>query len=452
MEDKGSDCKTVHAGCFKTTGLIKKGGRAMSRLASPISNWRAAINRHKKWVIIGVIFFVVFGLAAASKFKAIPADKVQVVVTDVTSSAVEKGTVISEDSAIFSEVQGKVKAVYVKEGQAVQKGQLLAEIDIGDIDSRIAQLEGQLRATKGSEQAAGYQNGQNQIKQQQLAVEQAEIALNLSQTAFDRMQKLFNEGAVTLVELEQAKADLNTKKKSLEQANYNLKSIEGQSQGSKILYQGQRESILAQIQQLQAEKTKARIVAGSENVILIKDVEAGDYITPGRMLFSLGSKADLKVETYVGSSDTAYLKTGDEVTVTFKSPGQDIDVPGAINKIAPVAENIVSALGVSEPKIKISVSLESFPDELNVVPGAVVDVTFITKHHRNVLAIPKESLFSDNGKDYVWAVNNGIAVLKQVQKGPAGDDLTVIKGGLTKGEQVLLNPHQEDLKPGIRIK
>lgn len=424
----------------------------MNQLAGSTGNLRTGIGRHKKWIIIGTIFLVVLGIAAASKFKAVQADKVQAVVTDVISTVVEKGTVLGDETGVYSEVQGKVKAVYVDEGQTVQKSRVLAEIDLGDIDSRIAQLEGQLRATEGSEQTAGYQNGPNQIKQQQLAVEQATVALSLSQTAYDRMQKLFGEGAVTQADLEQAEADLANKKKVLEQAHFALKSIQGQSQGSKIQYQGQRESIMAQIRQLQTEKMKARITAQSESVILAKKIKAGDYITPGTILFTLGGKANTEIEAFVGSRDTAYLKTGDEVTVTFKLPGQDVNVSGKINKIAPKAENIVSALGVSEPKIKVIVGLQSLPAGLNAIPGASVDVTVTTQRLRNVLAIPKEAVFSDNGKDYVWTVNNGTALLKQIEKGPDGDNLTVVKAGLAKGDLVLLNPHQQDLQPGIRIK
>jgi HlyD family secretion protein len=424
----------------------------MNKLAGLIGDWRARIARRKKWIIIGAIFLVIFSIAVASKFKTIEADKVQVVVTDVTSTAVEKGTVISDETGVFSEVQGKVKAIYVDEGQTVQKGQVLAEIDLEDINTRIAQLEGQLRAAEGSEQTAGYQNGPNQIKQQQLAVEQAKAALNLSQTAYDRTQKLFSEGAVTLADLEQAEADVENKKKALEQANFSLKSSQGQSQGSKIQYQGQRESIQAQLQQLRNEQTKAKIAAEREDVIFTKKIKEGDYITPGTMLFALGNKTNLKIETYVGSSDTAYLKPGDEAVVTFKLPGEDAEVTGKITKIAPAAENIVSALGLSEPKIKITVELQKPPAGVRVVPGAGVDVTITTQRLRNVLAIPKEAVFSDSGKDFVWIVNNGTASLKQIQKGPDGDDLTVVKAGLTKGDLVLLNPHQQDLKPGIRIK
>ena len=423
----------------------------MNQLGST-NNLRSAIGRRKKWIIICVIFLAVLGMAAASKFKAVQADKVQAVVTDVTSTVVEKGTVQSDETGVCSEVQGKVKAVYVDEGQSVQKGRVLAEIDLGDVDSRIAQLEGQLRATEGSEQTAGYQNGPNQIKQQQLAVEQATVALNLSQTAYDRMQKLFGEGAVTQADLEQAEADVATKKKILEQANFALRSIQGQSQGNKIQYQGQRESILAQLQQLQTEKMKARITAQSESMILAKKIKAGDYVTPGTILFTLGGKANTEIEAFVGSADTAYLKTGDEVTVTFKLPGQDVNVSGKINKIAPRAENIVSALGVSESKIKVTVGLQSLPAGLNAIPGASVDVIFTTQNLRKVLAIPKEAVFSDNGRDYVWTVNDGTALLKQIDKGPDGDDLTVVKAGLAKGDMVLLNPHQQDLQPGIRIK
>ncbi|MDT3701184.1 MAG: HlyD family efflux transporter periplasmic adaptor subunit [Thermincola sp.] len=424
----------------------------MNQLAGPSGSWWARIKQHKKWLIIGVIVSLILGMAASTKFKAIEAEKVRVEVSDVTSTVVEKGTVIRDQASVFSEAQGKVKNVFVDEGQTVQKGQVLAEIDIGDIDSQIAQIEGQLRAVEGSKQAAGSQTGQNQIKNQQLAVEQAEIALSLAQTAYQRMQKLFSEGAVTQADLDQAKADLETREKTLEQANFSLRSIQGQNQGSQVQFQGQRESLLAQQSQLQTEKAKARIIAEDGNIILTKKIKAGDYVTPGTMLFTMGRQGNLKIESYVSSSDTAYLKIGDEVSVSFKLPGQDANSTGKISKIAPIAEPVVSALGISEPKIKITVDLNTLPTGFKVVPGADVDVTFITQRHPDVLAIPKEALFSDNGKVYVWTVTEGTASLKQIEKGAEGDDLTVILEGLNKGDLILLNPHQQDLQPGMRIK
>lgn len=425
----------------------------MNLFEEKTGGWKNGIRRHKKWVIIGAVITLVLIWGVSSKFKAVQAVKVSAAVTDVTSTVVEKGTIVSNDTGeIYSEVQGKVKAVYADEGQAVKEGQVLAEIDVGDIQSQIAQLEGQLKAIQGSEQAASYQNGQNQVRQQQLAVEQATVAFNLAQTTYDRMQQLFDQGAVTLSDLEQAKADLQTKKKSLEQAQFSLKSTQGLSQGSKIQYQGQRESILAQLEQLRTQQAKARIVADDTAVVFARKIKTGDYVTPGTMLFALGSKANMKIETYVASKDTAYLKIGDEVSLTFKLPGQDEVTTGQISSIAPAAENVVSALGISEPKIKVTVELPKSPAGIKVIPGAAVDVTLTTRYIHDALAIPKEALFSDNGKDYVWVVDNGTAALTQVQKGPEGDDLTVIKSGLTKGDVVLLNPHQQELQPGVRIK
>lgn len=425
----------------------------MNGFEEKTGGWKNGIRRHKKWFIIGAVVAIVLILGVAAKFKAVQAAKVSAVVTDVTSTTVEKGTIVSDNRAeIYSEVQGKVKAVHSDEGQTIKKGQVLAEIDGSNIESQIAQLDGQLRATEGTEQATSYQNGQNQIRQQQLAVEQAAVALNLAQTTYDRMRTLFEQGAVTLSDLEQTKADLDTKKKSLEQAQSSLKSTQGQSQGNKIQFQGQKESILAQLAQLRTQLSKTRIVADEDGIVFARKIKIGDYVTPGTMLFELGSKAAMKIETYVASKDTAYLKPGDEVSVTFKLPGQDDAATGRIAKIAPTAENVVSALGLSEPKIKVTVELPTLPAEVKVIPGAAVDVTLTTRSLRNVLAIPKEAVFSDNGKDFVWVVANGTAALTQVQKGPEGDDLTVIKSGLVKGDVVLLNPHQQDLQPGVRIK
>ncbi|MHB8984105.1 MAG: HlyD family secretion protein [Carboxydocellales bacterium] len=270
-----------------------------------------------------------------NSLKALAVETQVVTKGKVTASVVEKGKVVSEVKVdIFSELAGKLKEIKVDEGDRVTKGQLIAVIDTTDLEARIAQLEGEYKAVQGMERVSPADN--NQIKQQQLAVDQARISFEQAELDLDRTRQLFAAEAVTAQELEQAKAGLESARKTLAQAEVALAMAKQQNQGNKLQYQGQRESVQAQLKQLREQKTKASIVAQVEGVVFTKLVETGDFVNPGNKLFSLGPIGKMKIETYLNSKDMAYVGEGNEVGVVFKLPGKEIKLAGKISKIAPV--------------------------------------------------------------------------------------------------------------------
>lgn len=408
----------------------------------------------KKWgkrALIGIGIIILLVVVVLSKLKPLEVETQKVSKGKVTASVVEKGKVVSEASAnIISEVQGKVKEIYVDEGDTVTKGKLLALIDTTDLTARIAQLEGELKSIQGMARLSPADN--NQVKQQELAVEQARITFGQTKADMDRTQQLFLAGAATAQELEQAKAALETSQKALDQTQSALALAKKQNQGSKLQYQGQMESVQAQLKQLKEQKAKAVIAADRDGVIFTKQVAAGDFVNPGSKLFSLGTMGKMKIETYINSKDIANVRNGSEVGVLFKVPGKEIKIAGLITKIAPATEEKTSSLGIVEDKVKVTVELTKDPGKLKLIPGMTVDVDVITQEADRVISVLKDAVFSDQGKDYVWVVRKGSAALVQVNKGIEGDELVEVKSGLSEGEQVLLNPHLTGLKEGVNVK
>lgn len=407
----------------------------------------------KKWGLIGIGAALVIGIAAQALFKGVEVDLAVVRKGNVVATVTEKGRVVSKDTGdIYSEVQGKVKTLHVDAGDTVKKGALLAELDVSAIDEQIARLEGELKAVRGSEESAELQGAGSQVKQQQLAVDQARVALNQANSAYSRLQKLYAEGAVTLAELEQARTDQAAARKTLEQAQAALAAAKKQSQGSALSFQGQKESLTAQLSYLRSQKVKAGITADRDGTVFVKKIRAGDAVAPGDLLFTVGSLGRVNIEAYVNAKDMANVKKGDDAAVVFKEPGEDIKASGVITKVSPVTEEQTSALGIIEDKIKVTIDLKQLPAGINLTPGRSVDVTLITRQAKGVPAVLKDAVFTDKNADYVWVVRNGAASLVRVETGIEGDDLTEIKKGVAAGEDVILNPHQTGLKEGIKVK
>ena len=408
----------------------------------------------KKWKkrgLIGAGIAVVIVIAALSMSKAIDVEEVKVIRGDVAAAVVEKGKVTSEESAdIYSEIQGKVNTVYVEEGNTVARGDRLAEIDAGDLEAQIARLAGELKSIEGMEKAA--LGDASQVRQQESALQQTELALELAETAYQRAQQLYAEGAVTRAELERSQNEMESASEAVEQARAALNAARKLSEGNRLQYQGQKESLQAQLNRLREQKEQAVVTAPADGTVFAAGIEQGDFVSPGTLMFTVGKAGKIKIETYVSTKDIRNIKSGNNVRVLFKMPGKDTEVAGKITRVNPAAEERVSSLGITEDKIKVIAELGEKPGELRITPGMSVDVTFTTQEERDVLAVPREAVFTDNGKDYVWLIKDGKAVLGEITTGTEGDDLIEVKKGLQEGQQVIMNPHQEGLAEGVKVK
>lgn len=430
--------------------------------------------RLRRWGIGGV---VALGIAVYLLNSALPLEVQAVRKGKVTSTVLEKGELVSLGSAnIYSEVQGKVKTLTYDVGDQVQAGQVLAVLDSSEVDQQIMQKEGEIKALAGQEAAARSQSGANRLAQQQAMVDQARTALNLAEADYARMQQLYKAGAVNYVELEQALADKTSKRQALAQVQAALAALRKQGGGDSLNFAGQRESLQAQLNNLVRQKAKASIAADVPGVIFARKIKAGDYVSPGMLLYTIGSTDKLTVEVYVNSKDMANIHKGDRVTVTVKQPGQDLELPGLISKIAPSTEERVSALGVTEDQVKVTVELKTNsparadgPDGAQgaaqgtaqgtaaqkpprFFPGMSVDVTLTTQKTADVLYVPKDAVFSEGEQDYLWVVKEGKAHLTKVTAGVEGDDTREIQAGVNEGELVIVNPNEPKLKEGLKVK
>lgn len=404
----------------------------------------------KKWLWLLLILIIAAGIGW-SKYKGLQAKAFTVTKNSVTTTVTEKGKVVSEGTEnIVADLQGTVKSVLVDEGDTVQKGTLLAIMDTSEVEAQIGRLEGELRAASGAELASPAW-GNSQINQQQVSLDRANELLKQAENTYRRNQELYSKGALTYVELEQSATDLATKRKDVAQLQQELSLARQQNKGSKLQYEGQKQSVSAQLNRLRQQKENGKISAGGEGMIFAKKVNSGDYVNSGSVLFVVGNLSDLKIETYISARDILNVKKGDTVTVVFKKSGKDIEAGGVITKISPVTQEVTSALGIIEDKVKITVNLTHKPAGINLIPGMAVDVRIVTEKADNVVALPTDAIFSDQGKDYVWVVRNGSAKMVQVETGIEGDELTEIKHGLAENDIVIVDPHQAELKEGVRV-
>ncbi|HHY73774.1 MAG TPA: efflux RND transporter periplasmic adaptor subunit [Bacillus bacterium] len=413
------------------------------------------MERHIKWIISGILALSIGSYFAYSSTKPLETELLEVRSQIVSQSFKEEGIVTaSNERPVYSVINGKISNLPVKEGQRVRKGDLLVKIEAEDLDYQLGQLKAQLKSIKGQEKQANKSSYRAQVKQQQLLIEEMKRQLTIGKEDYDKIKILYDQGAVSKKDFDDAKNKVEQLENTVMQEEQALQLIEEQAKpvpGTEQYYAGLQESINEQINHVEYLIANKTIVAPMDAIIKELSVKVGAMVTSQTSLMTLITNDKLEVDVYLLTEDVINVNEGMEVKLTQKRKNGDYTFAGTVKAIAPAAEEKVSALGLIEQKVKITVALGAKAPELR--PGYALDVQFTTLEQKSKLAVPKVVLFPDsNGGDAVWVVKNGKAVIQEVKTGMETDEVVVIEKGLKAGDKVIKNPQLEGIKEGKKVK
>ncbi|MDX9871395.1 MAG: efflux RND transporter periplasmic adaptor subunit [Clostridia bacterium] len=204
----------------------------------------------------------------------------------------------AEQADVSPDVTGRVSSLQVKVGQTVEKDQILFTIDSTDYEL--------------------------QARQAAAAVTQAGIASQDARTNYDRMQVLFDAGAVSQLEMDTAKEKID-------------------------LTQAQLSSAQAAHELAQRRITQCTVKAPFDGEISAKTIDAGALASPQAPVLTIINTQNVKVKINVTETDLAKIKAGSPATVKVQSIGAEVQ--GSFTTIAP-ASNSQTGLFPVEIQIK----------------------------------------------------------------------------------------------------
>lgn len=411
------------------------------------------MKKNVKLILWAVVIVIIIAYALYASFRPLAADLLEVQPQDLEKSFSEEGTVVSYvEQDIFSLTGGKVRELHISQGAAVSAGALLLVMDTEELELQQAQLEGQLIAARGQQQTALRSPSPAHVEQQQLAIEQAQSHLTTAKADFAGYQELYAAGAVSRKSLEEMELRLFEAENMLSQQQLALDLLIERitpPPGTKEQFSGQIASLQAQQALIAYRIRQSSVTAPFDGVIGNVFAEAGAVLPPGAPLLNLLQPDRLRVEVFLLSADTEQVQQGMPVSITYTGGIRDHLFAGKVYAIAPAAVETVSALGLVEQRVKVTVQPAEVTDILR--PGFAVDVEFVTHRESGKLAVPETATFKVDGADALWAVREGRAVIQQIAKGLEIDEKVVIEEGLKAGDQIILNPRLEGLAPGRRI-
>lgn len=464
-----------------------------------------------KWAAGILMTIAVVGYFIHALMQPLEVESVAVQPQTVSQTFKEEGIVTSATvRPVYSLINGNILGLAVKEGQQVKKGDLLAEIESKDLEyqlqqlqaqkksllgqekkneqdirQQLGQLKGQLESIQGQEKQAHKDPYAAQIKLQQLVAEDTQRRLDTSKEDYGRIKALYESGAVSKKEVDDALHAVAQLENSLMQQEQTLKLIQEEAnplpgtdqyysglknaiqtqihvltgeldQGAKgtaaakQYYQGLIESMDAQIRHLEYLIAGRKVTSPIQGIVKEVSAKEGGMVSAQSPLLTLTTQDDLEVKVYLLTEDVIYVKEGMKVKLIQKRKNGDYTFGGTVKEIAPAAEEKISALGLTEQKVKVTVTPDDQAPELR--SGYALDVQFTVLEESGKLAVPKAALFPFENGDALWVIREGKAVIRQVQKGMETDELAVIQEGLHAGDLVIKNPKLEGLEQGKRVK
>lgn len=379
-------------------------------------------------LLLGGLALALVGALAFVALRTGPLAPVKVQVTQVTQGRVAPeifgiGQVEARRSwMVGPTVAGRVLAVQVDVGQAVQPGQALAEMDPVDLDQRLAALDASLARAQSVQQAAGAQVADAQARR-------ALAAANLK-----RNQDLANQAFISAGALEARSQEVTSANAGVAAAQANLS---GSAQDMARLR--------AERAALAQQRGNLKLVAPAAAVVTAREAEAGTTVVAGQAVLRLMDPASLWVKLRVDQGRSAGLAPGLVARITLRSrPGETL--VGKVVRVEALAD------AVTEERLAM-VAFDALPAgaSLGASVGEMAEVSLQLPATAESLLLPNAAVVQHEGLTGVWRLQDGALAFATVTLGVQGLDGQVqVLEGLSTGDTVVLYS-QSALKPGARI-
>lgn len=324
---------------------------------------------------------------------------------------------------IGSEITGTVLARHVREGDRVNKGDLLIELNPEELESRLAQAQTLLQQLQ-------------EVSRPQAQAALIEARDNLRQVSREarRRETLADKGVISTEQVEQAqRIELNAKT-ALTRAQLAADSMAVDSTEERLLKQ--------RIASAEAELAKTRIYAPFAGRVQTRNVEPGDLVQPSKVLLEIarsdgvdrdGVASDgLEVVVALDEKNFAPLKLQQPVQLIADAwPEQT--VPGVVSFIAPAVDSDRGTIDVH-----IDVLSDKSSEHNAFLQGMTVSANIIAAERDNTLVLPNDYLLSNSaGQTQVLRWQNGKVNAVKVQLGLRNMTHSEIIAGLTEGDIVV---------------
>ncbi len=333
----------------------------------------------------------------------------------------------------------------VAEGTYVEKGDFVAQLDKTELSSKLNDL-----LTEFDKAQSIYTQTQldTTLEMREKRSELESLVFDIKQKKIEIEQSIYEPPAT----IQRLKLDLEKLEQSLDQSKDNYIIKQKQSR-AKMVEAGatlaQTRSKLSNLQELEKE---FRIIAPKKGMVIYKREwggrkrKTGSTISPWDPgVATLPDLSEMQSKTYINEVDIRKVKQGQKVILGLDA-FPDASLTGEVIDVANVGEDRED----SDSKV-FEIIIGVNESDSTYRPGMTTSNEIITKTLEQVLQVPLEAIFNQEGITFVYR-KDGVGISKQeVKIGASNDEFAVIEEGLKEADEVFLTEPSSALETEITL-
>jgi|UniRef100_A0A7C3HHF0 RND family efflux transporter MFP subunit len=398
----------------------------------------------KRWfwaaLVVLSLGLTLFGLLRPRAEQGLSVNVVRVERGEFIREVRASGTVEARVYTLTFSRPGRVAEVRVKEGQAVQAGQVLAVLETTNEQAQLESLREAIAALQARIRAA---EGDFQSNRTRLQNQLAEVRRNLRLS-----QELLRAGGVAQSELERLQrqvSDLEAQLASLLQNRISTqRELQAQLQA--------RQNELAALERTIAQSTLRAPVAGVvSSVGFLVGVETtapgGSGTSPSAPAIRLVEAGSLRVQARLSEAEIPFVRPGQPVRIELDAaPEQPLQ--GKVDRLGVQAE---VAGGGGSAVLPVFIRFLDPQAEAVARPGLTATANITTLRLPSALKIPLEALVEEQGERFVWVVDTQSRTVRKQPIALKARNLTQAAVEGLAEDSLLVSLPPETLKEGSKV-
>ncbi len=410
----------------------------MKSIMTLLPNIRQALQKRSLQIGIAVGLFAVSALVYQFVWQGPEVVVAEVVQKDFVQTVVASGHVENPHRIdLGAQVTGTVAHVPVQEGQSVKAGQVLIQLESSEMLAALQQAKAALQQAE----AKLRQLREVQVPVATHALTQALVNHATSKNALLRAQELFSKGFVGQAALDEAKrAELVSQSQvlSLQEQLASLKPS-----GSDFFA---AQANLAQAQAGAALATSrlryARIIAPVEGTLILRNVESGDVVQPGKVLMVLSPIGATQLVVQIDEKHLRQLKLGQSARASADAFSAE-QFSASLSFINP---------GVDAQRGSVTIKLTVQDPPTYLQQDMTVSLNIEVANRPHAVLVSTEAIHDIDKAPWVQKVVKGRVVNQAIQLGLRGTTHCEVLAGLSPGDLTLRDGPLVKENSRIRVK
>jgi len=335
-----------------------------------------------------------------------------------------------DQASVMPKISAPVKTFYVKRGDHVAKGQLLAVLENRDLAAAVGDNKGvyqQAQSALRTTAAATVPEESNKAQQDALAAKQA---MDAAQKVYESRKQLFDQGALARRLVDEANVAYVQARSTYEIAQKHLQAQQSVSRVEQVKSaEAQVESAKSKYEGAEAQLSYSEIRSPIAGTIADRPLFAGEMASAGTPVITVMNISRVIARANVPVAQAVALKAGAPATIS--QTDADIQGAGKITVVSPA---------VDPNSTTVEVWVEAANPGERFKPGATVRVEIIAETIKDAIVVPPAALLpsAEGGVQAMVVGADSTAHEKKIEVGVRETDKVQIVKGLDAGEKVII--------------